>query len=191
MAVLILASASPRRKALLQQIGVKIDVRPVDIDEAVKANETAHDYVSRLATQKAQAGQAINGDSLPILGSDTSVVIDGDILGKPQSDEDARRMLRRLSGKQHQVFSGVCICHGARCDARVVETKVQFKQLSEDLIARYIETGEPMDKAGAYGIQGKGAILVESIAGSFSNVVGLPLETVADMLAEFNVPYWQ
>ncbi|EAT11099.1 septum formation inhibitor Maf [Bermanella marisrubri] len=188
MADLILASASPRRKELLQQIGVNIAIRPVDIDETVLANESAKDYVVRLAREKAEA---CHEQERPVLGSDTCVVVDDEILGKPQSKEAAIAMLTRLSGRSHEVFSGVAIRQGTRLDVRYVATRVTFKTLTAAQIEAYVATEEPMDKAGSYGIQGMGAVLVERIHGSFSNVVGLPLETVAAMLDSFSVPYWQ
>lgn len=188
MADLILASASPRRKELLQQIGVHIDIRPVDIDETVLAHESPKEYVLRLAREKAEACPE---QELPVMGSDTCVVIDGEILGKPENEEAAIVMLSALSGRSHEVFSGVAIRQGERLDVRHVSTQVTFKALTQAQIKAYVATREPMDKAGSYGIQGMGAVLVDRIHGSFSNVVGLPLETVATMLDSFGVPYWQ
>ena len=190
---LILASSSPRRRELLEQIGVLFDVKVADVDETPLADESPEDYVQRLALAKAR--KVAQGLTQPCLGSDTSVVLNGKIFGKPQSDGDAREMLQALSGQSHQVMSAVAMVQhtqdGERSDVRLVSTKVTFKKLSSDQIDMYIATGEPADKAGAYGIQGKGALLVESIEGSYSNVVGLPLTETAMLLEQYDIPYWQ
>ena len=190
---LILASSSPRRRELLEQIGVLFDVKVADVDETPLADESPEDYVQRLALAKAR--KVAQGLTQPCLGSDTSVVLNGKIFGKPQSDGDARKMLQALSGQSHQVMSAVAIVQhtqdGERSDVRLVSTKVTFKKLSNDQIDKYIATGEPADKAGAYGIQGKGALLVEGIEGSYSNVVGLPLTETAMLLEQYDIPYWQ
>lgn len=190
---LILASSSPRRRELLEQIGVLFDVKVADVDETPLADESPDDYVQRLALAKAR--KIAQGLTQPCLGSDTSVVLNGKIFGKPQNDEDAREMLQALNGQNHQVMSAVAIVQhtqdGERSDVRLVSTKVTFKKLSNDQIDKYIATGEPADKAGAYGIQGKGALLVEGIEGSYSNVVGLPLTETATLLEQYDIPYWQ
>lgn len=190
---LILASSSPRRRELLDQIGVLFDVKVADVDETPLADEPPEEYVQRLALAKAR--KVAQGLTQPCLGSDTSVVLNGKIFGKPQSDGDARDMLQVLSGQSHQVMSAVAIVQytqdGERSDVRLVSTKVTFKKLSNDQIDKYIATGEPADKAGAYGIQGKGALLVEGIEGSYSNVVGLPLTETAALLEQYDIPYWQ
>ena len=190
---LILASSSPRRRELLEQIGVLFDVKVADVDETPQADESPENYVQRLALAKAR--KVAQGLTQPCLGSDTSVVLNGKIFGKPQSDENAREMLQALSGQSHQVMSAVAIVQhtqdGERSDVRLVSTKVTFKKLSSDQIDMYIATGEPADKAGAYGIQGKGALLVEGIEGSYSNVVGLPLTETAMLLEQYDIPYWQ
>ena len=190
---LILASSSPRRRELLEQIGVLFDVKVADVDETPLADESPEDYVQRLALAKAR--KVAQGLTQPCLGSDTSVVLNGKIFGKPQSDGDAREMLQALSGQSHQVMSAVAMVQhtqdGERSDVRLVSTKVTFKKLSSDQIDMYIATGEPADKAGAYGIQGKGALLVEGIEGSYSNVVGLPLTETAMLLEQYDIPYWQ
>lgn len=190
---LILASSSPRRRELLEQIGVRFDVKVADVDETPLADESPDDYVQRLALAKAR--KVAQSLTQPCLGSDTSVVLNGKIFGKPQNDEDAREMLQALSGQSHQVMSAVAIVQytqdGERSDVRLVSTKVTFKKLSNDQIDKYIATGEPAGKAGAYGIQGKGALLVEGIEGSYSNVVGLPLTETAALLEQYDIPYWQ
>lgn len=171
---LILASASPRRKELLAQICSAFDVVPADIDETPLPNERPSDHVLRLARSKALAVSSDNPNSL-VLASDTIVVVEGEILGKPVDDQDAARMLGLLSGRAHQVMTAIAIANGAYCDAEVVTTKVWFRELSPQDIADYWASGEPADKAGAYGIQGLGGRFVEKIHGSYSAVVGLPL----------------
>jgi len=186
-----LASASPRRRELLTQIGVTFELAPVDIDETPLANESARAYVERLAQEKATAAFArIDHPDAVVLGSDTSVIIDDEILTKPADAADAKRMLQRLSGNRHQVFTAVAVLSQNRQQQVCVATDVDFRTLSDAEIERYIATGEPMDKAGSYGIQGKGAILVEKISGSYSNVVGLPLTETAALLTNFNIQVW-
>jgi len=194
MSQLILASSSPRRKELLEQIGVYFSCMPMDIDETPLVNEDGTAYVLRLAEQKALAAISLS-KGLPVLGSDTCVLVDGEILGKPENEEDAIRMLKRLSGRSHMVKTAVAVCCEKNSKiqvlSEVVETQVTFIQLSEAQIVNYVNCGEPMDKAGAYGIQGKAAVLVESIQGSFSNVVGLPLAETARLLEKMDVKIWQ
>ncbi len=194
MADLLLASASPRRKELLDQIGVHYIARSMDIDESVLAGESAHDYVKRLALEKAEAGLVFS-EGRPVLAADTSVVVDGQILGKPQSQKEAEEMLSALSGRTHQVITGVAIVQQQEAhllkDSAAIETQVHFLSLNKQQITDYVATQEPMDKAGSYGIQGKAAVFVEKIEGSYSNVVGLPLEQVGKMLHRFNVPIWR
>jgi len=186
-----LASASPRRRELLTQIGVTFELAPVDIDETPLANEGARAYVERLAQEKATAAFArIDHPDAVVLGSDTSVIIDDEILTKPADAADDKRMLQRLSGNRHQVFTAVAVLSQNRQQQVCVATDVDFRTLSDAEIERYIATGEPMDKAGSYGIQGKGAILVEKISGSYSNVVGLPLTETAALLTNFNIQVW-
>ncbi|TNC84751.1 MAG: septum formation protein Maf [Thalassolituus sp.] len=187
---MILASGSPRRRELLQQIGVYFSVQPADIDETPLADENAVAYVERMALEKARVVAQQNPDEL-VLGSDTSVILNGEILGKPVSKGEARETLGRLSGQTHEVLSAVALVRGATERVISVATKVRFRVLSDDEIRRYVDTGEPEDKAGSYGIQGKGAILVAGIEGSYSNVVGLPLTETAALLNEFDVPVWQ
>ena len=157
-----------------------------DIDESVQVNETPSQYVQRLACEKAEKGcKAFN---MTALGSDTCVVLDGEILSKPVSVEDAKAMLGRLAGRNHQVLTGVAICekvdHQFRVSSQVVCTEVSFAPLTSTQIERYVATGEPMDKAGSYGIQGKAAVFVSGIKGSYSNVVGLPLMETAQLLQQ-------
>lgn len=184
---LCLASASPRREALLKQIGLSCLKYPVDLDEGVLPGESAPSYVMRLAEQKALAGQKRSGTELPVLGSDTSVVFDGKILGKPRDRRQAVDMLMRLSGKTHQVMTGVAVCQGRHVQSIISVTDVSFRALSEAECHAYCDTGEPFDKAGGYGIQGLAAVFVRSVSGSYSNVVGLPLFETADLLKQFGI----
>ena len=179
---LILASGSPRRRELLAGLGVVPTVRPVDIDESPRDGESAAGYVLRLSEEKARE-RAESGEL--ILAADTVVTIDGDLLGKPEDEADAGAMLRRLSGRTHQVLTGVAVFDPARdvLDTEAVATDVTFGRLSERDVDWYVASGEPMDKAGAYAIQGLGALFVERITGNYSNVVGLPLPTVRQLLA--------
>ncbi|MCT7360286.1 Maf family protein [Thalassolituus pacificus] len=186
---LILASASPRRRELLQQIGVKFRVEVADIDETPLSAETPAAYVARLALGKAQK-VAANNPGCVVLGSDTTVVLDNEILGKPENDADARRILTTLAGRCHQVMTAVALVRDDQQRQQTVITQVHFAALTAAQIAAYVATGEPADKAGAYGIQGLGAVLVDAIDGSYSNVVGLPLTETAAMLQEFNIPIW-
>ncbi len=188
MASLVLASASPRRAELLTQIGAEFSVQPADVDESVWPGESADAYVQRLARDKALA-VAADSDAL-VLGSDTSVVLDGTILGKPADAQDARETLARLSGREHQVMTAVALAWGGDCQVRLVVTDVLFRQLSAREIAAYVASGEPMDKAGSYGIQGLGGIFVKQLRGSYSAVVGLPLQETAELLSEAGAPVW-
>lgn len=178
---LVLASGSPRRRELLAGLGVEPVIRPVDIDETPRHGESAASYVLRLATEKARE-RAEPGEL--ILAADTVVAIDGDLLGKPEDEDDARAMLRRLSGRTHQVLTGVAVLDPERGveDTEAVATDVTFGRLADADVEWYVRSGEPMDKAGAYAIQGLGALFVERITGNYSNVVGLPLPTVRLLL---------
>jgi len=177
----VLASASPRRAELLRAAGVEFIIRPAQVDESVQDGEAARDYVLRLAIEKAQAVPRVNTDV--VLAADTTVVLDDEVLGKPADEADAVRMLRRLAGRSHEVLTGVCVAVHDGLDARVATTAVQFATMSDDEIAWYVASGEPMDKAGAYGIQGRASRFVTGIRGSYSNVVGLPVALVYEMLA--------
>jgi septum formation protein len=191
MARLILASASPRRRELLTQAGFSFTVKAADIDESVLPGEDPEAYVTRLAREKAQAvfrleGRVTSdegrGDDVVVLGADTTVVLDGEILGKPVDKADAARMLRALSGRTHRVITGVAVVTGRGVEVAAEVTEVRFCELSDTEIAAYVETGEPMDKAGAYGIQGRAGKWIPRIEGCYFNVVGLPLARVATML---------
>ncbi|MBR5582483.1 MAG: septum formation inhibitor Maf [Phascolarctobacterium sp.] len=183
----ILASASPRRLALLQQIGIEATVCPADFDEVSGSAVQAEDVVLANAVGKCQAVVKIKGDSLPVIAADTVVVAEGVILGKPQDAEDAIAMLKQLSGKTHKVLTGIAVSYAGEMLAEVCETKVVFRYLTDEEIKNYVATGEPLDKAGAYGIQGKGAVLVEKIDGCYNNVVGLPLTRMQLILAKLGV----
>ncbi|HEX9241237.1 MAG TPA: Maf family protein [Anaeromyxobacter sp.] len=176
---LVLASQSPRRRELLSQLGLALDVRPAHADEAVHPGEPPRDYVLRVAREKARA---VPGEL--VLGADTAVVLGDEVLGKPAGDDDARRMLRALSGTEHEVLTAVVVRRAApplELDA-LVATRVRFARLGAAEIDWYVATGEPRDKAGAYAIQGAGGAFVLSVAGSVSNVVGLPLAETAALL---------
>jgi len=175
---IILASASPRRSELLRAVGIPFEVCVSDVEEVVLPGWMADQAARELARQKAEAVAARHPEDC-VIGADTVVVIDGQILEKPKDHEDAKRMLRLLSGREHRVITGVCIVCGDRRRVFSQETAVRFFPLGDEEIARYVATGEPMDKAGAYGIQAFGALLVEGITGDYFNVVGLPVARVA------------
>lgn len=183
----ILASASPRRLALLQQIGITATVCPADFDEVGGSAVQAEDVVLTNAIGKCNAVVKIKGDTLPVIAADTVVVAEGVILGKPQNAEDAVEMLKQLSGKTHKVLTGIAVSYAGQQLAEVCETKVVFRSLTDEEIKSYVATGEPLDKAGAYGIQGRGAVLVEKIDGCYNNVVGLPLTRLQLILAKLGV----
>ena len=183
----ILASASPRRLALLQQIGIEAKVCPADFDEVSGSAVQAEDVVLANAIGKCKAVVKIKGDSLPVIAADTVVVAEGVILGKPQNEEDAVEMLKQLSGKNHKVMTGIAVSYAGEMLAEVCETEVVFRELTDEEIKKYVATGEPLDKAGAYGIQGMGAVLVEKINGCYNNVVGLPLTRLQLILAKLGV----
>jgi nucleoside triphosphate pyrophosphatase len=185
---LILASKSPRRKHLLEQAGLKFSIMPSDIDESSLAMSDPASYVRKLAEFKALDVSQKHPDSW-VIGADTIVLIDNRILGKPGSKDEAREMLKHLSGKSHQVLTGYCICCGEkkRLFSETIKTGVHFKKLRPEEIDWYIESGEPLDKAGAYAIQGVGSFLVRSIDGSYTNVVGLPVCEVIEFLIKQGV----
>jgi septum formation protein len=194
-----LASRSPRRREILTQMGVRFEMlllregpaRSVDLDETPHADEAPDAYVQRVAREKAQAGWTRVMQRglfhLPVLSADTTVALDGAILGKPTDRDDAAAMLARLSGTTHQVHTAVAVVHEGRVELRLSTTDVRFATLAPDAIRRYVATGEPMDKAGSYGIQGRAAMFVEHIAGSHSGVMGLPIFDTAVLLARFGV----
>jgi septum formation protein len=187
--MLILASQSPRRMELLHNAGIAFAVRAPNIDESLRPSEVAADYVRRLAQVKALTVLAHAPSHAVVLGADTAVVVDGEVLGKPADEDDARRMLARLSGCTHQVMTGVCLAwRNANGETEsLVEcesTEVEFTTLSAEEIAAYVASGEPMDKAGAYAIQGRASRWIPRIQGCYFNVVGLPVARVWSMLAQ-------
>lgn len=187
---LILASASPRRRELLTQIGVSFEVVIHDFDERVITGETPVEYVCRLARAKAAAVASNARVTLDhaVLGADTIVVVEEHILGKPLDEQDAHRMLSLLSGREHEVMSAVCVCRGEQSALELSRTKVRFRSLSAAEIAAYWSSGEPQGKAGAYAVQGLGALFIESLQGSYSGVVGLPIFETARLLSMFGIP---
>ena len=186
---LVLASGSPRRAELLTAAGFAFEIVVVDVDELVRAGESAEAYVRRLAVEKASVAQTAvasgfsRTDDVVVLGADTAVIVDGHILGKPVDDGDAAAMLRRLSGRRHDVLTGVSLRQGSRELSRVDRTTVFFVELRDEDVAWYVESGEGRDKAGAYAIQGLASRFILRLEGSYSNVVGLPIRTVVELLA--------
>jgi septum formation protein len=183
---IVLASASPRRRELLTLIGIGHDVRPANVDETYVLGEHPRAHAERLSREKAAA---VAVDGALTIGSDTIVVVDGDVLGKPVDVIDATRMLRRLSGRSHVVMTGVAVAWEGRIVSGVEEVGVTFRALTERDIASYIGTGEPMDKAGAYGIQGYGATIVERVEGDYFAVMGLALGRLVGLMREVGVDY--
>jgi septum formation protein len=180
---IVLASGSPRRRELLTQAGYTFSVEAADVDESVRIGEEAGDYVKRLAEEKAQAGLARHADqNVIVLGADTTVVCDDEILAKPADAEDAKRMLRRLSGRVHEVLTGVAVATHAGVVSGVETTEVTFAEIPEAELDLYCATAEPMDKAGAYGIQGYAARWIPRIDGDYFNVMGLPIARVVRMI---------
>ncbi|MBL8978546.1 MAG: septum formation inhibitor Maf [Gemmatimonadetes bacterium] len=182
--ILILASGSPRRRELLQMLGIAFEVRPSHIPEEWQPGEAPVAYAERLAREKALS---VPGDL--VLGADTTVLLDGELLEKPVDAEDALRILRRLQGRTHEVISSVALVAGGVVRQATDVTRVTFRCADDDLLRAYIATGEPMDKAGAYGIQGYGAALVERIEGDFFGVMGLPVRLVLGLLEAAGIPY--
>ena len=180
----ILASASPRRRELLAQIGIEALVHPVDFAEAAGGVDGAQAVARANAVGKCQEAVSQLGDELPVVAADTLVELGGAVLGKPKDSREAALMLEQLSGRSHKVMTGIAVGFKGRLVAKVVETEVFFRTLDRAEIEAYVATGEPLDKAGAYGIQGKGAVLVAKINGSYSNVVGLPLAELYVLLKE-------
>jgi septum formation protein len=194
-----LASRSPRRRELLRQIGVTFEIvlmredtrRGADVDETPLAGEAPDAYVLRVARAKAASALTQIGRrglaQQPVLAADTTVVCDGEILGKPVDAEDAARILTRLAGREHRVLTAIALARRDEVEARLSDSAVEFRRLAADEIRRYAATGEPLDKAGAYAIQGRAAAFVTRISGSYSGVVGLPLAEVAELLARFGI----
>lgn len=188
----ILASKSPRRQQLLAQLGYNFECISADIDESIVGGESPYQYVERLARQKAQKVTKNLSSSKKnpciVLGSDTSVIVDDQILGKPDDLSHCIEILQQLSDRNHQVLTAIAVCCGEKTSSLVIVTEVFFKKLSKEEITRYWQSGEPQDKAGAYGIQGIGGQFVKQITGSYSAVVGLPLYETTQLLAEFGLP---
>ncbi len=184
-----LASASPRRRELLEQIGVRYELIKVDVPELRDPAESPEEYVLRVSLQKARAGLALldEGDHHPVLGADTAVVVDGEVLGKPRDRDDALAMLRRLAGREHLVLCGVALVGHDGEQSRLSVSHVHFRPLGDDEALAYWHTGEPADKAGGYGIQGIGAMFIERLEGSYSGVMGLPLFETAQLLQQAGI----
>ncbi len=194
-----LASRSPRRRELLRQIGIAFEAlllredvrRGADVDEAPAPGESPQDYVIRVARDKAEAGwRRIASRRLlprPVLAADTTVVVDGGIIGKPADARHAQQMLRRLSGRTHRVMTAVAVAREARVETALSISAVEFRELADGDIRRYVASGEPLDKAGAYAIQGRAAVFVRAISGSYSGIMGLPLFETAELLGRFDI----
>lgn len=191
-----LASRSPRRRELLKQIGINFEVlimrsypaMRADVDETPRPGETPAEYVTRIAASKAKTGwmRALERrlPRLPVLGADTTVAIDGEIIGKPGNADEAATMLRKLSGREHEVFSAVAVALNDHVETKLSSSRVRFSELNDNLIQDYVDSGEPMDKAGAYGVQGKAAAFIAEINGSYSGIMGLPLYETAQLLKQ-------
>ena len=184
----VLASSSPRRRDLLNLIGIKHEVRPANIDETMRPREVPRRHAERLAREKASK-VAVRNQDLITIGADTVVVINRKVLGKPADVADAARMLSMLSGREHTVITAVAVARGKKLRSAVEEVSVKFRRLRDDEIEAYIATGEPMDKAGAYGIQGFGATIVERVEGDYFAVMGLPLVRLVGLLRDVGVRY--
>ena len=189
--ILVLASASPRRQDLLRQIGCEFRVVVSDAEEIAEGGLSPERVAAENARRKAGEVAVREGADAPVLGADTVVAVGETILGKPRDKEDAARMLRLLSGRRHFVYTGIAIAYQGQVYEDVVRTAVWMDELSEEEIAAYIETGEPMDKAGAYAVQGRAARFIPKIEGSFSNVVGLPLHAVMKLAGKAGIRQWQ
>ena len=183
--LIYLASASPRRSALLEQIGVPHRVRPVDVDETARNGEPPDEYVRRLAVLKAETlwQKLAAQERQPVLGADTAVVLDDQFLGKPRDEQDCLRILNLLSARTHRVFTAVALQASDGCQSRVNVSEVTFRKLADEEIRRYWRSGEPADKAGGYAVQGRAALFIERIAGSYSGIMGLPLFETGELLA--------
>ena len=187
--MLYLASQSPRRRQLLGELGVEFRQLDIEIDEVRGPGEPAEDYVRRVAREKAGAGllAVVAVPGAVVLGADTEVVLDGEVFGKPRDGEHAAQMLRRLSGRRHQVLSAVSLVDAAREAQAMVASEVEFAELSDAEISAYVATGEPLGKAGGYAIQGRGEAFIRHLSGSYSGVMGLPLQATAALLREFGM----
>jgi septum formation protein len=184
----VLASGSPRRHELLNLVGIEHEVRPPNIDETMRPRETPRRHAERLAREKASAIAKRDPDLITI-GADTIVVINRKVLGKPKDADDAARMLGMLNGREHVVTTAVAVARGKKLRSAIEEVRVRFRRLRDDEIEAYIATGEPMDKAGAYGIQGYGATIVERIEGDYFSVMGLPIVRLIGLLRDVGVSY--
>lgn len=190
MREIILASQSPRRRELLERMGLTFTIVVPHIDEHMERHLEPHALVETISAEKARAVRAqlgSSGDDPVVIAADTVVALDGQLLGKPQDEADARRMLTALQGRHHQVYTGFTVLRGDRIVTQSEETEVVFRGLTQEEIGQYISTGEPMDKAGAYGIQGYGAMLVKGVRGDYFNVMGLPVCALGQVLREFGV----
>jgi len=185
---IVLASGSPRRKQLLEMLRIPFRVIAPDVDEHVLPGERPDAYVTRVSRAKAQAVVALAATDV-VLAADTTVVIENEILGKPDSPEDAVRMLERLQGRTHEVFTSVAVAENGRLEQALDVSRVTFRPNTRQTLEAYVATGEPLDKAGAYAIQGLGAPLIERVEGDFFGVMGLPLRLALDLLAKFGRPY--
>lgn len=185
---LILASQSPRRRELLTLIGIPHTVAPADIDETVRPGEEPAPHAERLAREKAHTLAVRHPESV-VVAADTIVVIDGEILGKPRDVADAEAMIARLAGRTHEVLTAIAVAHGGRTESAVERVSVTFRALTAEEIRDYVATGEPMDKAGAYGIQGYGATIVERVEGDYFSVMGLGLRRLTDLLGRLGYVY--
>lgn len=185
---LILASQSPRRSELLERLGLGFEIIPADLDERYLPGETPAGHAERLARDKAHAVAATRPDAL-VIGSDTIVVVDGDVLGKPRDQDQAIEMLLRLGGREHEVCSGIAVVGDGRAESGLERVRVRFRPLERRAVEEYVATGEPMDKAGAYGIQGFGSAIVEGIEGDYFAVMGLPVVRMLGLLERFGWRY--
>jgi septum formation protein len=185
---IVLASQSPRRSELLRRLGLEFEIRPAAIDESYLGHEMPADHAERLAREKALAVSREYPDAL-VIGSDTIVVIESDVLGKPETDAEAAEILGRLSGRDHEVYTAVAVVHGHHIESGIERVDVTFRALTPQEIAEYVATREPMDKAGAYGIQGYGSAIVESIRGDYFAVMGLPVVRLLDLLRRMGWRY--
>ncbi|MCU0305622.1 MAG: Maf family protein [Thermoanaerobaculales bacterium] len=186
---IVLASGSPRRRELLELLGARFEVRPAPDEEPPRPGEAPTAYAVRAARAKAEAVAAVHPRS-PVLGSDTVVEIDGRVLGKPRSTGEAAAMLRQLSGRAHRVHTAVALVVAGRCRSLLDTAEVRFSEINDETIAWYVATGEPLDKAGAYAVQGAGGVLVESVAGSPQTVVGLPLHRLPELFEASGLDLW-
>lgn len=185
---IVLASQSPRRAELIARLGLEFDIQPADIDESYRPGETPPAHAERLAREKAEALAATHPHAL-VVGSDTIVVIDGDVLGKPRDRAHAIEMLTRLSGRDHEVCTGIAVAKDGRVESGLERVHVRFRRLDPRACEQYVDTGEPMDKAGAYGIQGFGSAIVEGIEGDYFAVMGLPVVRMLGLFERFGWRY--